>query len=97
MPKIDYKVTGDVIQGYARKVVLYRFTMSDVEDPSLYAAEPIWQWQQTDHGKWCMENKVGELVFHTDVDYLSMGYRCVVVGDLREEDYTYHQLKWGQK
>ena len=29
--------------------------MGDVEDPEIYCAEPIYQWQQTPAGKWCME------------------------------------------
>lgn len=96
MPTTEYRFTGNAVKGVVRKVVFYRFAMADVEDPELYAAEPIWNWQQTEHGKWCMENAVGEMTFHTDMDYASLGYKCVIVGDLTEEDFTYHQLKWGK-
>ena len=77
------------------KVVLHSFKMGDVEDPGIYAAGPIWDWQQTDHGKWCMENAIGELVSHTHVDYESMGYKVSIVGEFSDHDYTLYHLKWG--
>ena len=33
------------------KVVVHKIRMGDVEDPDLYVAEPIYNWQQTDAGK----------------------------------------------
>jgi hypothetical protein len=33
-------------------MILHEFTMGDVEDPYLYAAFPISEWQATEHGKW---------------------------------------------
>ena len=29
-------------------VVVHKFTVGDVDDPEIYAAEPIWKWQNTD-------------------------------------------------
>lgn len=76
------------------KTLLYQFSMGDVEDPELYAAQPLWNWQNTEYGKWCMEHCVEVPTFHTAPDYNSYGYKCSVWGELSEQDYTFHQLKW---
>ena len=73
---------------------LYQFTMADVEDPELYVAQPLWEWQQTDYGQWCMAHCVQKPVFNIVPDFDTYGYRCVVHGQLKEQDYTFHQLKW---
>ena len=39
----------------AVQLLVHTIKMSDVEDPDLMVAEPIYQWQQTDAGKWVME------------------------------------------
>ena len=68
--------------------------MGDVEDPELYAASPIWDWQQTEYGKWCMEHSTEQPSFRIDTDYNTYGYKCSIYGMLSETDYTFHQLKW---
>ena len=45
-------------------MILHEFSMGDVEDPYLYAGFPIYEWQQTDKGKWVMAHAKGEIVFH---------------------------------
>jgi len=51
-------------------MILHTFSMGDVEDPYLYAAFPISEWQQTEHGRWVMENVVGEPTFHITPDMI---------------------------
>ena len=47
---MKYRVhTSDI----GEEVVTIR--MGDVEDPDLMVAQSIWEWQQTDAGKWIME------------------------------------------
>ena len=68
--------------------------MGDVEDPEVYVAEPLWKWQQSDYGQWCMENSVETPTFGISTDVVTYGYKCTVYGVLKEQDYTFHQLKW---
>lgn len=75
-------------------VVFHTFRMGDVEDPYLYAAHPIHEWQQTEHGQWVMDHAVGEPVFRCDPDPAHMGYRVSITGKLEEPDATYFKLKW---
>lgn len=70
--------------------------MGDVEDPYLYAAFPLHDWQQTEMGKWVMEHAVNEPSFMCYPDQRSMGYRVVITGELSEQDHTYFVLKWGK-
>jgi hypothetical protein len=69
--------------------------MGDVDDPYLYASFPLYEWQQTEHGKWAMEHAVGEITFYCLTDYHTFGYRVEIIGELEEQDYTYSKLKWG--
>ena len=59
--------------------------MGDCEDPVLYAAEPIYRWQQTPAGKFCTE-RATDLEFHTNLDHATMGYRVTVTGYITERD-----------
>jgi hypothetical protein len=68
--------------------------MGDVEDPYLMAASPIYEWQQTEKGRWVMEHVKGEAVFHCMPDPTSFGYRVVITGDLDERDEIIYRLKW---
>jgi hypothetical protein len=38
------------------RVKVHEFNLGDVEDPDLYAAEPIMAWQNTEAGQWVMQH-----------------------------------------
>jgi hypothetical protein len=78
-----------------KDVVVHTFRMGDVEDPDLYAAEPLYQWQQSEAGQWVMENAVGIPEWHRRVDIASYGHQYSVVAKLTDKHYTYWALKWG--
>jgi len=78
------------------KTLLYEFRLSDVEDPELYAAGPLWDWQQTDYGKWVMDH-ADDPTYHVHPDPMTYGYRIAVTGLLEEQDYTFFMLKWGKR
>ena len=50
------------------KVVVHQFKISDVEDPDLYAAEPLLKWQESDQGKFIMEHAIEQPEWHRDKD-----------------------------
>ena len=66
--------------------------MSDVEDPDLYCAEPIHQWQQTPEGKFCME-KAEDPTYDIEPDHETMGYRVTITGILEDKYATFLALK----
>jgi len=75
-------------------VIVYSFSMGDVEDPDLYAAQPMYDWQQSEMGKWVMEHAVETPFWHRHVDPSTYGYRYYIIARLREQDQTYWALKW---
>jgi hypothetical protein len=79
-----------------QKITFHSFTMGDVEDPYLYAAFPISEWQKTEHGAWCMEHAVGEPTFWCNADPNTFGFRVTIVGELEDRDCTYLKLRWGK-
>jgi hypothetical protein len=76
-------------------VVVHRFKLGDVEDPDLYAAEPLWQWQQSEMGKWVMERAVDTPEWHRQMDLMQYHMQYAVVAKLKDVDYTFWTLKWG--
>jgi len=78
------------------KITLHTFTMGDVDDPYLYAAFPISEWQKTEHGQWVMEHAIGESTFYCNADANTYGVRVDIVGELSDQDLTYFKLRWGR-
>jgi hypothetical protein len=75
-------------------VVVHRFQMGDVEDPDLYAAQPLWEWQESEQGKWIMERAVDTPEWHRQHDHLSYYHEYAITAKLKERDYTHWLVKW---
>jgi hypothetical protein len=74
------------------KYILHEFNMSDVEDPEIYCAEPIYNWQQTPEGKFCTE-KGTDLEYHIHPDPATFGYKVIITGYLSDKHATFWTLK----
>lgn len=77
------------------KVIVYRFRMGDVEDPDLYAAQPLCEWQDSEMGKWVMERSVEVPMWHRQADVSNYGYQYAIEAFLKGADYSFWVLKWG--
>jgi hypothetical protein len=77
-----------------KKVMVHTFTVSDIEDPDLWAAEPLHQWEQSEAGAWVMANAVDRPSWHRHLDPTSCGYRYTIVAELRDIDQTFFELKY---
>ena len=75
-------------------MILHEFTMGDCEDPYLYAAHPIYEWQQTEYGRWIMANVTEEPKFHIGADPTIFGFRVTITGKLNPEAETFFRLKY---
>jgi hypothetical protein len=89
-------VNGRDIVKEIHKVVVHMFTMGDVDDPEIYAAGPIWDWQQTDMGKFVMEHSVGPPTFQSQIDSSVFGYRFVIIAELEQKKLSEFYLRWGK-
>ncbi len=76
------------------KCIVHTIRMGDVEDPDLFVADPIWQWQQTEAGKWIMKNSVEQPSWERSVDPNTYGYLYSIKASLAPKDYTYWSLKF---
>ena len=77
-----------------KRVKLHEFRMADVEDPYLYAAQPLHEFMQTEQGLWIKEH-AQDPAFHVHQDVVTLGYLVAVTGYLTSEAETYYKLKWG--
>jgi hypothetical protein len=71
--------------------------MGDVDDIDIYVAQPIYEWQQTEQGKWVMEN-ARNLTYHTTPDPHTFGYHITISGEMDTGPrLTEYLLKWPKK
>jgi hypothetical protein len=68
-----------------KEVIVHTFTLSDVDDPDLYAAGPIFDWERSEIGRWVMDHAVDQPIY---------GYKYKITARLQARDYTYWVLKW---
>lgn len=95
MGRVRYQVEQDIVKEI-HKVTVHTFSVGDVEDPEIYAAGPIWDWQQTDAGKFIMEHAVEKPSYHQSLDYNSFGYRYAIVAELEAKKLSEFYLRWGK-
>jgi len=78
------------------KVVVHRFRLSDVDDPDIYAAQPIWEWQQTDAGKFVMEHAIETPSYHQHLDASTYSYQYAITAKLEKKKLSEFYLRWGK-
>lgn len=78
-----------------RDVVVHTIRIGDVEykDQSVY--QPMYEWQQSDAGKFIMEHAVENPYLQRTTDYTSYIHRYDIVARLIEQNETFWRLKWG--
>ena len=74
--------------------VVHEFTMGDVDDPDIYAAEPLWQFQQSEKGQWVIEHSLETPIYQRVIDQMYFGYKYKISARLTEQDITYFLLKY---
>jgi hypothetical protein len=78
---------------YLKSCIVHTFRLSDVDDVELYAAEPIYNWQQTEAGKWVMQN-AADIYWVKNADVTTYSYEFKIVAKLTEKNLTYFKLKF---
>jgi hypothetical protein len=89
-----FMVFGDRVHEI-HTVVVHRFRMGDVEDPDLYAAQPLWEWQESEMGKWIIDKAVDTPEWRRNPCGHTLTVDYAVIAKLKDVDYTFWQLKWG--
>lgn len=75
------------------EITFHSFRMGDVDDVDIYAAQPIYEWQQTDQGQWVMEH-AQDLRYYTSADPVTFGYKVSIRGSLDGKEATEYFLRW---
>jgi len=91
----QYTLVGDRVEE-TREITVHTFSMGDVEDPDLYAAEPLLKWQESDEGKWVMENAVETPCWHRMADPMNYGYKYAITAKLQGARLTEWLLRHGK-
>jgi len=79
------------------KVVVHTFSVGDVEDPEIYAAEPLHKWQESEQGQFIMEHAVNKPEWQRHIDYTSFGHKYAIVAELEKKKLSEYYLRWGKK
>ena len=93
-PRNKYNIVGDRVEE-CREIVVHSFTMGDVEDPDLYAAEPMIEWEKSDQGQWIMKNAADTPTWHRMADHVTYGYKYQIRAKLMGPALTEWLLRYG--
>ena len=91
-----YMQIGDRVEE-VKTVVVHEFSMGDVDDPDLYAAQPLWEWQQTEEGQWIMTHAVETPSWYRIPDTMQYGYKYQIRAKLAGARLTEYVLRHGDK
>ena len=75
---------------------VHYINMGDVEDPDIYAGEPLWNWQQSEAGQWVMANAAETPYWISSVDHVTWGHKYKIMARLSEQNQTYFRLKFNK-
>lgn len=78
-------------------ITVHEFTLHDADDPDLYAAHPMIEWQQSEQGAWVMEHALESPTWYRHIEPVSYGYKYAIRAKLKGPDYTFYTLRWGSK
>jgi len=99
MAAVRFKVIerdGQKLVQEIHKVVVHKFSVGDVDDPEIYAAGPIWDWQQSDAGQFIMKNSVVKPEWRRHIDHSLYGYQYAITAELEAKKLSEFYLRWGK-
>jgi hypothetical protein len=75
------------------KIYVHKFNMGDVEEPELYAGHALYEWQQTEKGKFIMTYGRNH-TYNITPDFSTYGYMCVILCELNAKKLAEYYLRW---
>ena len=73
---------------------VHSIRMGDVEDPDLMVAQPIYEWQQTEAGKYVMENSAPSPMWRRSFDADSYSLTYLIFAYFTSKQLTFYRLKF---
>lgn len=77
------------------KIVVHKFDLSDVDDPDIYAAGSMFDWERSEAGQFVMKHAVDKPEWHRHMDPIFMGYRYVIIAELEKKKLAEYYLRFG--
>lgn len=77
-------------------VTVHEFSIMDIEDPDIYAAEPLFNWEKSEKGQWVMRNAVDTPTWHRTHNYENYGYKYIIRAKLMGPSLTEWLLRYGK-
>lgn len=78
------------------KVVIHRFLVSDVDDPDLYASQPMWDWQNSEAGQFVMKHSMSQPEWHRNISHATITYEYAIVAELEKKKLSEFYLRFGR-
>ncbi len=94
-PKDKYIVVGDRVEE-VKTIVVHEFSMGDVDDPDLYAAHPLSEWERSEQGQWVMKNACDTPTWYRMADHTTFGYKYQIRAKLMGPALTEWILRHGK-
>ena len=99
MGKVRFKVVeedGQQIVEEIHKIVVHEFNLSDVDDPDIYAAGPIYDWERSEAGQFVMQHAIDKPEWRRHMDPMFMGYRYIITAELEKKKLSEFYLRWNK-
>lgn len=88
-PTQQYRIYDDEVY---EKHLVHKFRLSDVGDPEIYIAQPIYEWQQTEHGKWVMTHG-RDTQYQLYAEPVTYGYNVIISAHITPKRWTEYVLR----
>jgi len=88
----QYMQIGDRVEE-VKTVVVHEFTMGDVDDPDLYAAQPLYEWEHSEQGQWVITHALETPSWYRIPDNLQYGYKYQIRAKLSGARLTEYLLR----
>lgn len=75
---------------------VHSFTLGDVDDPDIYAAIPISEWEKSDEGQWIMQNAAETPCYFINQDARIWGIRCDIRAKFDEPKAVEYCLRFAK-
>lgn len=78
----------------SRGILVKEIVIGDCEDPYLYAAGPVSEWERTEEAEYVKAHSTQQLVFYCDASAEMFGFVIRIYAELEGEALTYYRLKY---
>jgi hypothetical protein len=95
MGTVRYTVDDNIVKEI-HKVVVHKFNINDVDDPDIYAAGPMFDWERSEAGQFVFKHAVDKPEWHRYMDSMWMGYRYIITAELEAKKLSEFYLRFGK-